>query len=100
MKNAAALMCTDLPAPDNGQISYSTDTISPYDFGTEVTYTCNTGFGISSGNRTRTCGGLDINTEGVWNGVAVTCDREFTLLLILLTQINFITLRVALSSCL
>ena len=75
MKNTAALMCTDLPAPDNGQVSYSPDTIPPYEFGTEATYTCNTGFGISSGNRTRTCG--DINSEEMWYGVAATCDRKF-----------------------
>ena len=92
MKNTAALMCPDLPAPDNGQVSYLTDTNPPYEFGTEVTYTCNTGFGISSGNRTGTCGGLDTNSEGVWNGIAATCDRECTVILhfvsIFLTQRN------------
>ena len=74
----AAIMCTDLPAPADGRVTY-TDTTSPYDFGTVATYVCDSGFGISGGNRTRACGGLDLSTVGTWNGIAATCDCEFTL---------------------
>ena len=72
----AAIVCTNLTAPTNGRIVYSSDTTSPYDFGTEATYECDIGFGISQGDRMRTCGGFGSSTEGMWSGDAASCQRE------------------------
>ena len=72
----AALMCAELQIPTNGNILYSTNMTSPYDFGTEATYVCDSGFGISGSDRMRTCGGMDLDPEGIWSGLAATCERE------------------------
>ncbi len=66
-------MCTDLPTPDNGRVIYSTDTTSSYDFGTTVTYVCNTGFGINGGDVLRTCQGNGQSPTGAWTGTAPWC---------------------------
>ncbi len=73
--NQPALMCTNLPAPDNGIVIYSTDTTSPYDFGTVATYICDTGFGLT-GEATQTCDGYDSSPIGVWSGQASICDGQ------------------------
>ena len=71
-------MCSDLAAPDNGQVMYSLDMTSPYDFQTMATYVCDSGFGLSGGTRTRTCGDGDgLTNNGVWSGSVATCEREF-----------------------
>ncbi len=68
-----AIMCSDLPPPDNGRITYSTDTTSPYDFGTVATYVCDTGFGLVGGG-SRLCGGRDTSPSGSWSEAASTCE--------------------------
>ncbi len=73
----AAIMCIDLPAPDNGRITYSTDTTSLYDFGTVATYECDIGFGLNGGVVTRTCRGDDSDSDGTWSGIAPSCLRKF-----------------------
>ena len=78
-----AIMCTDLPTPDNGQVSYASDTTAPYDFGTEATYVCNSGFGIV-GSRTRMCTGNNSTTIGTWTVTAPTCEGTYPLALTLL----------------
>ena len=68
------IMCTDLPPPDYGQINYSTDPTSPYDFGTMATYNCDSGFGLVGG-KTQTCSGNSSTVVGFWIGVLPTCER-------------------------
>ena len=63
----SAITCSSLGAFANGQITYSTDTTSPHDFGTVATFTCNTGFSLS-GDSTRICG-----SGGVWSGSSPVC---------------------------
>ena len=71
-----ALMCSDLPVPDNGGIVYSSGMTSLYDFGTTATYMCDTGFGISGGNVLRTCRGSGLSPNGTWTGIAPLCDGK------------------------
>lgn len=70
-----AITCTVLPAPSNGDITYTTDTIAPFDFETTATYTCSTGFGLSNRNRVRICVGAPLG-GGTWSGVPPTCDGK------------------------
>ncbi len=73
----SAVTCSDLPAPDNGRIVYSSGMTSPYDFSTVATYVCGTGFGLT-GASTRTCeDGDGLTNAGVWNGVAPSCERMY-----------------------
>ena len=69
------ITCLSLEAIANGQITYSPDTISPYNFGTVATFTCNTGFSLS-GDMTRTCGGDGSSQSGVWSGSSPVCVGE------------------------
>ena len=66
-------MCTDIPAPTNGGVTYSPDTTTPYDFGTMGTYVCNSGFGIVGG-ASRVCGGDGSSLNGGWSGSAAACE--------------------------
>ncbi len=68
-------MCFDPPLFANGQIIFSTDTTSPFDFGTLATYICDTGFSLS-GNVARTCTGDDSSPVGIWSGGDPTCISE------------------------
>ena len=65
-------MCMALPPLMNGQLSYATDTIAPYNFGTIATHICDTGFGII-GNVGRTCEKVGTSPVGAWSGTATTC---------------------------
>ncbi len=62
----------------NGRISYQDDTIAPFVFETTVTYSCDTGYGMSGGNPVRTCVSSD-SGPGEWSGTAPTCEGENTL---------------------
>lgn len=64
-------MCPVLSAPDNGVLTYSEDS-STLGFMEMAAYSCNPGFGLSGGNRVRTCAGAAGST-GEWNGTAPTC---------------------------
>ena len=66
-------MCASISAPENGQVSFSTDTTPPYDFETRVTYICNSGYGIRGGNVLRTCRGDGLTPNGNWTGIAPSC---------------------------
>ncbi len=66
--------CPDLPAPDNGQISFAVDMFAPFAYLTVAIYTCNPGYGLSGGGLTRTCGGDDSSTTGEWSGTAPSCE--------------------------
>ena len=56
---------------NNGQISYDT---FDFDYGTTATYSCDTGFGLSGGDKERVCGGNGSSPNGVWNGVTPHCE--------------------------
>ena len=70
-------MCFDLPVPANGRIFYYNDVPpAPYDFGTQATYICDSGFGLNGGDATRTCSGGGANTNGTWSGRAPACEGK------------------------
>ncbi len=68
-----ALTCASLTAPNNGMITYATDTTAPFDYQTTATYSCNPGYGLSGGDTVRTCTGL-ADSSGEWTGTAPTCE--------------------------
>ena len=68
-----AVMCPMLSDPENGVITYSEDFNSSLGFMETATYSCNTGFGLSSGDTVRTCVGA-AGSSGEWTGAAApTC---------------------------
>ena len=78
---SAAIQCKPLDVIANGNITYSADITSDYDFGTEATYTCNEGFflDLSVGVRVRTCVDDDgIDAVGMFTDEAPVCVRKST----------------------
>ena len=75
----AASTCSSLASLLNGDIAYAPDTTAPFDPETTATYRCNNGFGLSGGDRVRTCSSAPLG-GGVWSGIALTCDGEKTML--------------------
>ena len=71
----AAVTCADLPAPTNGQVTYSTT--SPYGFGTLAIYSCDTGYGLVGVDQTSMCNGDSSSTAGMWIGTPPTCEGAF-----------------------
>ena len=71
-------VCGPLDAIANGVISYSADMSAPYSEGTVATYTCNSGYELSTtGDEMRTC--VDGGSAGAsFSGEAPTCERKFT----------------------
>lgn len=78
----AAVRCTNLAAPSNGQINYQNDTSAPFDYQTTATYSCNSGYGLSPGDRVRTCI-RSAAGPGEWSGTAPTCLGNKTVLSVL-----------------
>ena len=71
-------MCPQLFDPENGVITYSVDSSSSLGFMETATYSCITGFGLSSGDIVRTCVGA-AGSSGEWTGTAApTCQGEVT----------------------
>ena len=69
-----AIVCSELPALENGMISYGPDSEGPeYDLSTVATYTCNEGFALVGGDRMRTCVDVSNGPSGEFNGTAPTC---------------------------
>ncbi|XP_064407236.1 sushi, von Willebrand factor type A, EGF and pentraxin domain-containing protein 1-like isoform X2 [Halichondria panicea] len=73
----SAIQCTALAVIDNGTISYNTTRNGQFEFNTEATHTCTTGYFLSNGSDVRVCGGND-STIGMWSGnvpmcTAITC---------------------------
>ena len=75
-----AIQCsTDDLLIDNAQITFTTDTTSPYDYNTVATYSCSEGYYLI-GQTSRTCLGdsLSVNgftDTGVWSGSSPFCQR-------------------------
>ena len=57
----------------DGFITYSGDISSFFPFLTNVNYSCSSGFGLSGGDRVRTCVG-SLAGPGEWSGIAPTCE--------------------------
>ena len=75
----AAIECPALTAPMNGQVSY--DMTSPYQIGTEATFTCNAGFSLNGAVDMLTCADDDqLDTVGTWGGTEPPCPREFIII--------------------
>ena len=70
------ITCDDLPDPPNGEISFTIDNTAPFDFGTNATYSCDSGFGLSGEDTVRTCDGDGSSPKGEWTGDAPTCDGQ------------------------
>ena len=71
-------VCGALDAIANGMISYSTDMTAPYSVGTVATYTCNSGYELSTtGDEMRTCMDNGDGSGGTFGGTAPTCKRKF-----------------------
>ena len=68
-------MCPVLFAPENGVVTYSEGSGSSLGLMETATYSCNTGFGLSSGDTVRTCVGA-AGSSGEWTGTAPTCQRN------------------------
>lgn len=66
----ARISCFELPAIANGVIRYSSSELL---FGVTASYTCNPGFGLSTGNSTRMCDGDGSTTNGTWTGDTPVC---------------------------
>ena len=66
-------MCPSLPDPMNGEIVYSSGTTGDQEFGATATYICESDFGLSGGERVRTCTSDGSSTTGSWTGSAPSC---------------------------
>ena len=73
------IMCPDLPDPDHGDITFMMDTTAPFVVLTSANYHCDESFVLTGGTDVRTCIGADDGgSNGVWDGVAPTCERKVT----------------------
>lgn len=67
------ILCTELLAPVNGRIEFSSGSPGDQLFGVTGTYICDFGLGIARGERVRTCEGNGSSTAGYWTGIAPLC---------------------------
>lgn len=63
-----AVFCPELLNPLNGLVAY--DTV----YSAVATYSCDTGYGLSEGDGTQTCGAGSSSAMGTWEGVVPTCE--------------------------
>ena len=73
--------CSDLDAPENGQVSYSSSNGGPYDLGVVATYSCDDGFSLENGDEMRTC--EQEGESGVWSGMEPKCVGAFSTAILL-----------------
>ena len=67
-------VCDGLHSLANGMISYSTDMTAPYSVGAVATYSCNSGYELSTtGDEMRTCMDNGDGSGGSFGGSAPTC---------------------------
>ena len=66
------IVCYSLPALANGLITYATNTTASFDYQTTASYSCGSGYGLSSGDKVRTCVGSQAG-PGEWSGIAPIC---------------------------
>ena len=65
-----AVVCQDIPDPDNGNILFMDDNVSPFVNGTRAVYICDTGYRLEGESDTRVCDGEN------WSGAAPVCTRR------------------------
>ena len=68
MYGLAVVLCPSLSL-DNGTVTYNDNTLG---LNTVATYSCNTGYTLTSGSNARTCG-----SDGVWSGSAPICEGSW-----------------------
>ena len=74
----AAIECSALTAPTNGQVSYSTDMTEPFSIGTVATFTCDDDYTLNSATATLTCADDNqADTLGTWGGSEPSCLGNF-----------------------
>ena len=74
--------CLHIPDPENGQILFAPDKVAPFDRATAAAYSCDPGFGLTSGDTVRTCDRMnETSAEGEWSGEEPSCDRTSFILL-------------------
>ncbi len=72
-----ALTCSLLTTPDNGVIMYSTITAPTFELSTTASYSCNTGYGLSGSQVTRTCEADAMSLSASWSGEALSCPGDY-----------------------
>ena len=71
---ASGIRCPVLQHPINGQVELIPNTNEAY-YGSTAIFTCDVGYGQSSGDLKLTCGSSDgVTTAGDWNGDTPTCE--------------------------
>ena len=70
-----AIMCPMLSTPSNGIITYSEEPSPTLGFMETATYSCAVGYGLSGGDRVRTCVG-PAGSSGEWTGITPRCESE------------------------
>ena len=71
----SAIMCSELPALENGEISYGPDSEGPdFDLNTVATSSCNEGFVLVGEDQMRTCVDVSNGPSGEFNGTAPICE--------------------------
>ena len=77
-----ALMCPQLPTPNNGGVVYTTLEANSTSFELNVTarYECNPGYGLtpSGVSPVRTCQSDEESLNGIWTGQAFNCSGTHT----------------------
>ena len=87
----SAIECNDLEAIANGSISYMEDSRARYELGTIATHHCDYHYFLE-GKEERTCVQDDqIDTTGVWNGTAPTCERMYWFFVVYLSITRTLT---------
>ncbi len=66
------ITCSDLPSLANRDIDYGGGSPGSRPVNTVATYTCVTGYTLSGGTTTRTCG-----SDGMWSGFVPICQRKW-----------------------
>ena len=69
----AVVTCPILTNPDNGIVDVTNN-----NFESIATYACDTGYNLTGGSTTRTCG-----SDGVWSDSDPTCTRKLNQIMIL-----------------
>ena len=74
LTHSPVIMCSSLPAPLNGSITFVVDTTPTFDFMTTAMYKCDPGFALSGGDEVRICEEGPVESVGEWSGTEPTCD--------------------------
>lgn len=66
------ITCGSLTVISNGRLTYTPDTTVPFDYGTNATFSCDSGYFLE-GDVVRTCIGDGSDANGNWNGMTPQC---------------------------